>query len=179
MKRIKLMAATLLIVMATTGSKCNLRSKYQGDNLEISIAREILLLNNDVINAIDDEMVNNYDGSDKAFAKLERGVCILETWQQSTATAWQAIRIWELAALDYKRKKDAGETTDRVMVDNPAMKVRTYLIEIARLALLGYDIYDDWGKRPPRNIEKLIKAVSGYVGQQVNEPLGVSCAEAF
>lgn len=177
-KKTRIIAAILITAM-TIGSKCNQHSEFSIHEREISIVREILLINNDIINAIDDVMTENYDGSDEAFLKLERGVCILETWQQSTTAAWQAIRIWELAELDYQRKKEAGEIADKASASDASIKVRTYLVDIARLALLGYDIYDDWGKRPPGNIEKLIKAVGGYIGQPINEPLSVSCSEAF
>lgn len=180
MKTRAIVAAILLAVMCL-GSRCNQDIiNVEGRDPEITMVREILLLNDDVINLVDDLAVERYDGSDESFEQLERTVCILETWQLAEQAAWQGVRIWELAKMDYQRRADAGEDTAGAENDMTVAgsKVMTYVIEVARLAILVYDIFAEWGRELPEMVVTLLELLGTFIGEDVTA-LEIDCSEVF
>lgn len=159
-------ALAVLVVVGITGSKCNVHSKY-GNDAEISIIREALMLNNEVINEIDDALTDSYDGSDEAYKRLERGVCILESMQRANELAWNGVRIWELAKHDYQRKvsSEGANESDEAALKEKSTSVMTYLMEVAGIALLAYDFYKQWGKRPPAKLDSMIDLLRSVIGK--------------
>lgn len=169
--------AWALAALTCLGGKC--QPEFPEQDPEITMMREIMLLNDDVINSVDDFMVETYDGSDESLARLERGVCILETMQDANLLAWKAVRVYELAKIDYERRKAVGDAgaTDKADLDDLQEKVLSYVVEVGRIGLQVYNIYVDWGKPPPAGLDKMMKLIGKFIGQEVQDPLPINCSE--
>lgn len=172
------LALAVLASAMCSASRCNQDVVVvEGRDKEITLIREILLLNTEVINSVDDFAAEQYDGSDEAFAKLETTVCVLETWQYAVEAAWKATRIYEMAKVDYSRKLGKGEESDE---DEEALavygsKVMSYLVEVARLAVYAYDIYRLWGKEPPKKVGQMIENLGMLIGGEQPEAGDLKC----
>lgn len=178
MRKNSAVLAAVVLAILCTASRCNQDVVVvEGRDKEITLIREILLLNTEVINSVDDYVSEQYDGSDEAFSKLETSVCVLETWQYAVEAAWKATRIYEMAKIDYSRKLSDGETTedDEESLAVYGSKVMSYIVEVARLAVYAYDIYRLWGDDPPKQVDTLVEKLGLFVGGESPESGDLKC----